>query len=76
MACQTMLAGMKFSITGTPNSHGVTQSIQGAKMLTGIASYNHVTLKIKQFIIENLGLRGVIINILNNSGWLFSSFES
>ncbi len=21
MACQTMLAGMKFSITGTPNSH-------------------------------------------------------
>ena len=24
MASQTMLAGMKFSITGTPNSHGIT----------------------------------------------------
>ena len=30
MACQTMLAGMKFSITETQNSHGaVTSAAQG-----------------------------------------------
>ena len=69
MASQTMLAGMKFSINGTPNSHElakkkniVTKSI-GKKMYTTKFTYLHSSQKeafhvaflLKKSVIEEPG---------------------
>ncbi len=51
MASQTMLAGMKFSITGTPNSHGtaiekkVKCPMAGGKNKSPVGKEKKVSLK-------------------------------
>ncbi len=52
MASQTMLAGMKFSINGTPNSHGseMLDQLQLCTFVRHTASKHRATLGFLQFL--------------------------
>ncbi len=69
MASQTMLAGMKFSITGTPNSHGFIPVYESTENL--LCSYFQAASIYSKSqakkLLEKFGLNPLLLAVQNNS---------